>query len=192
MGSYQLDALDLDQLRARSLAEVCQKLNLRLTNPWIEVDIAKQKVLLHQNQQIVKSYDVSTARKGPGQVSGSRKTPLGLHLISKKIGHDCPLYLIFVGRGRTERLCRPGEQEEGKDYVLSRIFVLRGLEEKINKGKDENGREVDSYKRLIYFHGTPYEDMIGKPSSQGCVRMKNADILVLFDLVPEGTHVWIH
>lgn len=187
----------LENSAPRGLRDACDRLDIVLSNPWIEVDSSTQTLYLHKKNaetgqsSVMKRYVISTAKNGLGQRAGSFQTPVGLHVICKKIGQNCPLYSVFVGRALTKERCRPGEKLGSKDPVTTRILVLDGLEKGLNSGKDKNGNLVDSYKRYIYIHGTPDEDNLGTEVSRGCVRMSGADILILHDLVKEGTMVWI-
>lgn len=151
----------------------------------IVVDVAQQRLYLRENGRTLKSYPVSTARNGIGYALDSNKTPLGLHEIAKKIGAEAKELTIFKARVNTGQLAERNAENAG-DLVTSRILWLRGLEPGVNAGGD-----VDSFNRYIYIHGTPEEHLIGKPVSHGCVRMKNADVIALFDLVEEGMPVYI-
>lgn len=178
-----------------SIDECCKRCEISLSDPWIEVDSSNQTLYLRskkEKEKCIKTYTISTAKKGLGQKSGSFQTPTGLHVVCKKVGKNCPLYSVFVGRALTKEICRPGQKLGNKDPVTTRILVLDGLEKGLNRGSDAQGTLVDSYKRYIYIHGTPEEHLLGTQASRGCVRMSGADILVLFDLVKEGTVVWIH
>jgi hypothetical protein len=135
-------------------------------------------------KRVIKSYHISTSKYGIGNKAGSNRTPLGLHTISSKIGRGAPINTIFKNRRSTGRRARINA-EEG-DHITSRILRLRGLE----PGKNQ-GPGIDTFKRCIYIHGTPHEDMIGSPASHGCIRMRNADIIDLFEHVPRGILVKI-
>lgn len=157
--------------------------NLRL-----EVAVSKQKMVLFDGERPIKEYVVSTSRYGLGNRLASNKTPLGRHRIAKKIGEGAPLGAIFKSRVFTGKVSainlsdRPGLE----DRVTSRILWLEGLEKGVNRG----GR-VDSFRRCIYIHGTPDEGLIGRPASHGCIRMKNKEVIELFDRVPLGTPILI-
>lgn len=150
----------------------------------IRVDLSKQELQLYAEDQILKSYPISTSKYGIGNQSGSNKTPLGLHVIQNKIGEGALEGTIFKGRANTMKLAKINEETE--DVVTSRIMWLKGLE----KGKN-TGIGIDSYQRCIYIHGTAAEKDIGRPASHGCVRMYNKDVIELFDLVKEGLQVEI-
>ncbi len=130
-------------------------------------------------------YPCSTAVKGLGNQEGSNQTPLGWHQIVERFGDGLPEGAVLSERKFTGRVWEPGQAVE-KDYVLTRILWLRGLESGINLG-----RGVDSYERYIYIHGTPAEGRIGEPASMGCVRLKNGDVKTLYDDSKIGTPVLI-
>jgi hypothetical protein len=155
---------------------------------WIYVSASDEKLYLIKDKKIIKTYPISIAKSGVGNLAGSNKTPLGLHEIKKKIGAGIPQNGILKARAYT------GEQAKiisepisvNTDLVTSRILWLSGLELGYNLGGN-----VDSYNRFIYIHGTPEEGLIGQPASHGCIRMYNKDVIELFDLVPAGTKVLI-
>ena len=129
---------------------------------------------------------VSTATKGIGQVRDSEQTPLGRHVIRAKIGEGCPPDTVFVGRRPTgEKFSEElRNQNPDRDWILTRILWLSGLE----PGRNRLGN-VDTMQRYIYIHGAPDADAMGEPGSHGCIRMRNSDIVKLFELVPVGTRV---
>ncbi len=144
----------------------------------ILVSIRDQELRLRRGRKIVRRYPVSTSRFGLGTVEGSFKTPLGRFRISDKIGAEMPIGTIFVGRiPLTEDDPRP----RTNDLVLSRILWLDGLET----------NNANTHDRFIYIHGTRHECKVGQPDSHGCIRMRNADVIELFDLVEAGTPVTI-
>tara|TARA_B100001094_G_scaffold177798_1_gene171795 strand:+ start:1762 stop:2376 length:615 start_codon:yes stop_codon:yes gene_type:complete len=152
------------------------------------VSIKQQKIYLIRHGHMVTSYPISTSKFGLGNIENSKKTPLGLHIIERKIGKGIP------SRGIIKAGVYTGEQvdlehypvtKEG-DFVTSRLMWLKGMEPGNNLGGI-----VDSYKRRIYIHGTPEEGLIGKPSSHGCIRMNNHQIIELFNLVEKGLFVLI-
>jgi len=144
----------------------------------IHVSIEDQQLTLKENGQLIRIFPVSTSRFGIGTEEGSLKTPTGKFRVAGKIGGDMPENTIFVGRVPLEIGEAPPQTE---DLVMSRILWLDGLEE-----HNANTRD-----RFIYIHGTRHEDKIGTPASHGCVRMRNADVVELFELVEEGTPVVI-
>lgn len=134
----------------------------------------------------IKTYSISSARKGTGQASGSYCTPLGEHIIRAKIGAGMPENTVFVGRRPTGEVYTPqlSERFPNRDWILTRILWLSGKEVGFNRLGS-----VDTMRRYIYIHGSPDSVQMGRPGSIGCIRMRNADIIELFDLVPSGTPV---
>ena len=144
----------------------------------IDISIPDQRLIVRRGDETVRSYPVSSSRFGLGTEEGSMKTPTGRFRIAEKIGGDAPSGTVFQGRVPL----KPGEPfPPTEDLVMSRILWLDGLEE-----HNANTRE-----RFIYIHGTKHEDKIGSPASHGCIRMRNADVIDLFDLVDEDTPVVI-
>ncbi len=155
---------------------------------FVIVSIARQKLYLLKGKKIIEIYDVSTSKYGIGNKKGSFKTPTGTHRVYKKIGENAKIGTIFRFRRPTNEIaeiCTLKRCSE-EDIITTRIIWLEGLEEGINKGGD-----VDTKERCIYIHGTPEEGLIGTPSSHGCIRMRNKDIIKLFNLIKEGTIVEI-
>ncbi len=157
-------------------------------NKRIEISISKQQLLLFEDDKLLKTYVVSTAKNGPGEMMDSECTPRGKHIISEKIGADCPTNAVFVGRMPTGETYEPALRElhPERDWILTRILWLSGMEEGRNKGG-----EVDSRDRYIYIHGSPDDVDMGQPGSRGCVRMRNDDIIDLYEIVDEGVEVII-
>ena len=155
----------------------------------IEIDIAGQALSLIDNGQVVKRYSVSTAKNGPGERNGSFCTPRGRHLVRAKIGAGQPLNAVFARRRPTGEIWSPelDAKYPGRDWMLTRILWLSGCE----VGRNRLG-EVDTMRSYIYIHGSPERAGMGKPGSIGCIRMRNADIIELFDLVPPYTAVDIN
>ena len=155
----------------------------------IDIDIGKQELVLRDEKgEPVKTYSVSTAKKGAGEKSGSFCTPRGKHIVRAKIGAGQPLNAVFVRRRPTGEVWTPelGAQHPQRDWMLTRILWLSGCE----PGRNRLG-EVDTMRRYIYIHGSPDSAEMGKPGSIGCVRMRNRDIVELFDLIPPYTAVEI-
>jgi hypothetical protein len=154
----------------------------------LRVSVANQTLSVVRGTQVVKVYPVSTSKYGTGGRQLSNKTPLGRHVIAKKIGAGAPPLTVFKNRAAVGRLSRVNLTREPvkQDLVTSRILWLKGLEPGVNLGK-----RVDSFHRFIYIHGTADEGLIGTPASHGCIRMKNRDVMELFDLVDVGTPVTI-
>ena len=148
------------------------------------VCVREQRLYAVKHGRIVREYPVSTSKFGTGNKQGSNKTPLGWHRIRNKIGQRARPGDIFINRRRTGKTI--SDLKNRRDLITSRILVLEGMESGFNKGKG-----IDSYEREIYIHGTAEELLIGKPVSHGCIRMKNLDIIALFELVRINTAVLI-
>lgn len=153
---------------------------------FLYVGIRRQKMYHIKNNKIFSTYPVSTSSKGAGNNIGSFKTPTGLHFIAEKIGDNAPVATLFINKKNTGKVVPVNitEVSSNKDEITSRVLSLKGLQQGINKGK-----KYDTFARGIYIHGTSDEASIGKPSSHGCIRMKNDDIIELFDLLSVGTKV---
>jgi L,D-transpeptidase YbiS len=157
--------------------------------PRILISIPQQSLDLIDDQgALVRRYPVSTASKGAGEKAGSNCTPRGRHVIRARIGAGMPSGAVFVGRRptgevHTRELAAANPE---RDWILTRILWLSGCEPGINRLG-----EVDTMRRYIYIHGCPDGAPIGTPGSIGCVRMRNADMIELFDRVPVGTAVEI-
>ena len=149
----------------------------------IQISIKDQKLYLIDSDSIIKEYDISTSKYGVGNESNSNKTPLGKHKIKNMYGKDAALGTIFKGRANTGKIATINTDSVFRetDLVTTRIMWLDGKEES-NK---------NSYLRYIYIHGTPEEGLIGTPSSHGCIRMRNSDVIELFERVKIGTEVEI-
>ena len=152
----------------------------------IAVDIASQTATLFERFTEAQHYPVSTSRFGVGNTENSFRTPLGLHEIAEKIGADSMAGEVFLARQPQGRCYDKNDLAEGKDIITSRILWLRGLQESFNSGK-----ACDSFQRYIYIHGTADELNIGKPASIGCIRMRNSDVIDLFERVEVGCRVLI-
>ncbi|MGI6460598.1 MAG: family 78 glycoside hydrolase catalytic domain [Candidatus Hydrogenedentales bacterium] len=150
---------------------------------WVSVD--EQVLRVVHGDAILWESPCATAEKGTGSEIDSFKTPLGWHEIFAKTGRGAPWGQVFRGGVPTAHVWKPGHNTR-EDLVLTRILFLDGLEPGRNKGGN-----VDSRARYIYIHGTNDEAAIGTPSSQGCVRLRNDDIIALYELVPEGAKVLI-
>jgi lipoprotein-anchoring transpeptidase ErfK/SrfK len=155
----------------------------------IEISIPEQSLCLRDTGgTILKSFQISTAKNGAGEQYGSFCTPRGNHIVRAKIGTGQPVNTVFVRRRPTGEIWSPelGAQFPGRDWILTRILWLSGCEVGFNRlGK------VDTMRRYIYIHGSPDTVAMGSPGSIGCVRMRNQDMLELFDRVAAGTPVLI-
>lgn len=144
--------------------------------------------LFGDDGKLMRRYAVSTAANGPGELNGSYRTPRGRHVIRAKIGAGAPVNAVFVKRRPTGEIYTPelGETHPGRDWILTRILWLSGCEVGFNRlGM------CDTMRRYIYIHGTPEATRLGTPGSKGCIRMRNTDLIELFDIVKPGTPVEI-
>ena len=156
---------------------------------WIEVHVPSQTLRLTDDVgQILMETRISTGRKGVGEINGSEQTPRGWHKVRAKIGANQPENAVFVARRPTGEVYGPAMRDAypGRDWILTRILWLSGRE----PGRNRLG-DVDTMRRYIYIHGAPDTVPMGVPGSIGCVRMRNPDLVELFDLVPAGTEVEI-
>lgn len=157
------------------------------STPYLQVDVNSQTLTyVSSSNQVV--YTISTAKKGVGEVFGSEQTPTGWHMVRAKIGHDQPINTVFVGRRPTGEIYTPdlAAQFENRDWILTRIFWLSGLE----LGRNRLG-PCDTMRRYVYIHGVPPERILGTPQSRGCIQMHNTDLIELFNMVPVGTKILI-
>jgi lipoprotein-anchoring transpeptidase ErfK/SrfK len=161
---------------------------MTLPDFYLHISIAEQRLFIIQQGTIIHSYPVSTATKGAGEQQGSGCTPRGWHCIRAKIGKDTPRDAVFIGRRWTGEIYSPMLQEKQpeRDWILTRILWLGGLEPGFNRYGN-----VDTTWRYIYIHGSPDHGVSGQPASHGCIRMTSEDILDLFDKVQVRTRVFI-
>lgn len=164
---------------------------------WLLVDVAAQRLHLMHGTTPLDNWPVSTAAAGVDARENSGGTPPGVHRILQRIGQGAPPGMVFVSREATGRVwphdhdCGAdgvggGSDAHSADLILTRVITLDGLEDGVNRGPG-----VDSAERYIYLHGTNAEERLGTPCSHGCVRLANADVITLFDLVREGDPVVI-
>lgn len=155
---------------------------------WLRVYLDRQEAELLAGDDILRRYAISTALNGAGEEDGSFCTPRGWHVIRARIGDGVPEGGVFRGRRWTGEVCTPAlyASQPDRDWILTRILWLSGRE----PGRNRFGR-VDTMRRYIYFHGTPDAVTLGTPGSLGCIRMKNSDILDLFEVVAAGSPVWL-
>ena len=155
----------------------------------IRISLARQTLSLFDDaENPLQAWPVSTAQRGAGELRGSYCTPRGRHLVRAKIGAGQPENTVFVARRPSGEIFSPEIDAAfpGRDWILTRILWLSGCE----PGRNRLG-DVDTMRRYIYIHGTPDREPLGVPASHGCVRMRNADLLDLFDRVPVYTLVEI-
>lgn len=152
------------------------------------ISIKNQNLYHIKNQKIITKYIISSSKYGTGSKQDSNKTPIGLHKIKKKFGEKTPNNGIMIGRIFTGKIANiyKDTTKSKTDDITSRILWLEGIEPGKNKGVG-----IDSYERYIYIHGTSEEGLLGTPSSHGCIRMKNKDIIDLYKIIEVGTLVLI-
>jgi lipoprotein-anchoring transpeptidase ErfK/SrfK len=155
----------------------------------IKINVTKQQLQLFDEEgNLLQQYSVSTSKKGTGNQNGSEQTPLGLHRIKDKLGGAMPVNEVFIGRlphGNLDECIERGV-DLPEDVIMSRIMWLEGMEPGRNRGG-----YMDTYQRYIYIHGTNHEESIGTPTSIGCIRMRNQDVVDLFRQVEVGSEVLI-
>src|SRR5215831_18764296 len=146
----------------------------------------QQMELIDDKGSAIASYAVSTAKNGAGERYGSERTPRGLHVVRASVGAGCAPNTVFVRRRPTGEIWSPqlAAEHPGRDWMLTRILWLSGRESGFNRGGS-----VDSLRRKIYIHGAGDDDSLAAPSSHGCLRMRNADVIELYERVPAGTEV---
>jgi L,D-transpeptidase YbiS len=154
----------------------------------IFISIGEQSLQLKRDHSITFECAVSTAKNGAGELNGSECTPRGWHYIRAKIGAGQPVNSVFVGRRATGEIYSPAlrAQHPQRDWILTRILWLCGLEPGFNRLGS-----TDTMRRYIYIHGCPDEDNFAQPSSHGCIKLHNSEMLTLFDRVQVGTRVFI-
>ncbi len=154
----------------------------------LKVKISTQLMQLFADSVLIKEYSISSGKNGAGEIAGSEKTPRGWHIIRAKIGANEPENRVFVGRRSTGEIFSPQLKESfpNRDWILTRILWLSGIE----PGKNRLGN-VDTMRRYIYIHGTPDNVPMGIPGSKGCIRMRNTEIIELFNKIPVGTRILI-
>ena len=156
---------------------------LEQADVWI--DLAEQSLTLPKHN---KFYLISSGKNGIGEQENSGKTPRGWHKVALKFGHSAAKNAVFKARQETGEVYNQAlaAQFPERDWILSRILWLSGLEDNFNQGEG-----CDTFKRYIYIHGTPDSEPMGIPMSHGCIRMRNDDVVELFELIPEQALVFI-
>lgn len=157
------------------------------------VHLESQTLQAERNGKVLRLWSVSTALNGPGELDGSGCTPRGEHRIRIGIGQGAEPGAVFVGRRLTGEIYSDSlaAQFPNRDWILSRILWLTGTESGRNRGWNAQGQRVDTLRRYIYIHGTPDTEPMRVAKSHGCIRMRNADVIALFDMVKAGTRVII-
>ena len=162
---------------------------MNIDDVYLKVDISKQKLSCYYREQICISFDISTGKNGVGEIAGSECTPRGKHEIKDIIGLNHEINAVFVGRMWTGEIYSKelAQQYPQRDWILTRILRLNGLEHGFNQGG-----LVDTYERYIYIHGVPDDAEMGIPGSHGCIRMRNTDVILLANWVKVGLKVWVN
>jgi len=157
-------------------------------NEILFVSVTNQKMYHIKDNIIINKYIISTSEFGTGNKAGSNKTPIGMHKIKSKHGDKTPINGRMIERVFNGEISKiyTDKKKSKTDDITSRIFWLEGLEEGVNKGKN-----IDSFKRYIYIHGTSEEGRLGSPASHGCIRMKNKEVVDLYNKIEVGTLVLI-
>ncbi|MBT8442943.1 MAG: L,D-transpeptidase [Gammaproteobacteria bacterium] len=157
-----------------------------MPNRSLQISISEQILDVIEEGETARRYPVSTSAWGPGERADSLCTPRGAHVVCEKIGAGLPSGAVLVGRRPTGEIFDPemARREPGRDWILTRILWLDGCE----PGRNRDG-DCDTRQRFIYIHGMPDDEPVGIPFSHGCIRMRNADVLEIFDLVDVGTSV---
>jgi len=152
----------------------------------LTINLTQQELSVHGDGGRLSRFPISSARNGAGEQMDSECTPRGAHAIAAKIGDGCAVNTVFVARRPTGETytAELAAAMPGRDWILTRILWLRGLE----PGRNQGGA-CDTQARYIYIHGTPDSTPLGRPGSRGCIRMRNADIVELFNEVEVGTPV---
>lgn len=155
---------------------------------WVSVSLAEQTLTLYQGHQLQRCWPVATGKAGAGEMHGSGRTPRGWHRVRLAIGGGAPRGAVFIGRRWTGEIHTPllHAAYPDRDWILSRILWLTGLE----TGRNRGGL-VDTLSRFIYIHGCPDGCAVGQPLSHGCIRMTNDAVIELFELINTGTAVQI-
>lgn len=172
----------------------CTQLNIPPHNQsnYLIISMLTQKLHQYQSNQLLKTYTISTSENPPSCTANSHGTPLGMHQITQKIGHNEPPGTVFKNRQTThQKYWEYPKNEQNKRLITSRILWLKGLEPGINSGNNIAGNNIDSHQRYIYLHGTNREHLLGQPVTLGCITLSNQDIITLYNSVDCKTLVWI-
>ncbi|GAB3339534.1 cell wall-recycling L,D-carboxypeptidase ElsL [Chromohalobacter beijerinckii] len=156
---------------------------------WLEIDLGAQSLTIREGSACRETFAISSGAHGIGQHEGSGQTPVGWHYVRAIIGSGLPPGSVFRGRRPTGEVFSPelARTHPERDWILTRILWLCGLERGVNRGGD-----VDSQRRYIYLHGTPADQPMGTPASHGCIRLRDEALLAVFEATPAGTPVWLH
>ena len=152
----------------------------------VQIQLTRQSLTVLDDGKPVCEFLVSTSRYGPGERFGSQCTPRGTHIVRAKIGTGLPAGAVLVGRRFTGEIYDSdlARRHPDRDWILTRLMWLSGRE----PGRNRYGA-VDSLRRFIYIHGTPDVEPVGVPFSHGCIRMRNTDVIELYEMIDTGTIV---
>ncbi|MEL0617147.1 L,D-transpeptidase [Cobetia marina] len=176
---------------------------------WVAVDLTRQRLEIRNDapsgsrdapppaadpDTLVHACAISSGLNGIGELDGSGCTPTGWHVVRAAIGEGNPRGAVYRGRRFTGEVFTPrlAAEHPERDWILTRILWLSGREPGINRGRNAAGQRVDSLRRYIYFHGTPASEPMGTPASHGCIRLRDEDLLCLYQHAPAGTPVLLH
>ena len=180
--------VSINSFSQNNIVKIAENYISKDLNNLLFVSIEHQKLYHIKKNKVVNTFIISSSEYGAGNRAGSNKTPIGLHRVKQKYGENTPVNGRMIGRvfyGEIAKIYKDTTRSQTDD-ITSRIFWLEGMEVGINKGED-----IDSYERYIYIHGTSEEGRLGTPSSHGCIRMKNKDIINLYNIIEVGTLVLI-
>lgn len=181
---------DVEQIYQKTVEKIKRSALARVLDTdqhnLIRVNIDGQRLDVFFGSSLRASYAISSSRYGVGQSNGSLRTPLGVHRINEKFGDNEPQGRVFRARQPQEQIVQVDSISENEDLITSRILWLEGLQCGFNRGGD-----CDSHDRYIYIHGTHDEAHLGQPASIGCIRMKNSDVVALYEMIEIGDLVVI-
>jgi hypothetical protein len=152
------------------------------------ISVSQQRLFFFRHRHCEKSFSISTAKNGVGELAGSYCTPRGWHAVADIIGLDAPMNTVFKSRQATGQVYHDAlaQQFPDQDWILSRIIRLAGKEMSFNQGS-----QCDTYNRFIYIHGCADNALLGVPASHGCIRMANQDVIQLATLIFSEDSVFI-
>ncbi|MDR3117360.1 MAG: L,D-transpeptidase [Puniceicoccales bacterium] len=186
--SSRVGAVELSWER---VAREAERHSQEVAEPALAVSVGQGLLLVLDRHGEVARYPAATGLCYPSCIKDSKGTPRGLHRVEEKFGDGLPVGEVLIGRRPTGRHFSTFANWHRGCHVVSRILRLRGLEDGINSGVDREGRCCDSYQRYIYIHGTAREDLVGQTFTGGCIALRAADLLPLYDAIPLGTALWI-
>jgi hypothetical protein len=157
----------------------------------IYVSIEEHVLRVVVGSRVISRYEISTGYMPPSNIENSRGTPLGWHKVIEKYGNMLEVGTVLIGRKSTGKNYTEFSDWKERGYVVTRILRLKGLQEGVNSGMTAEGLCCDTFRRYIYIHGTCFEEKIGTQNSNGCITMRNDDVIELHDICKIGTYVYI-